>query len=104
MDYVDYMDQLASEVQCKPNIWKYIFTDPNLALKLLFGPAVPYQYRLNGPGRWPEAREKIMTVMDRVHYPFKTRKVEQDQPASSLLPFVILIFLAVLLSWVFNLI
>lgn len=48
VDWIPFMDELASIIGAKPNLWKYFFTDPQLWLALFFGPCVPYQYRLNG--------------------------------------------------------
>lgn len=48
VDWVPYMDELVAEVGAKPPLWKYLFTDFKLFLALIFGPAVPYQYRLEG--------------------------------------------------------
>lgn len=48
VNWVPYMDELASEIAVKPPLLKYLFTDLKLFYALLFGPAVPYQYRLVG--------------------------------------------------------
>ncbi|GFO38524.1 dimethylaniline monooxygenase [n-oxide-forming] [Plakobranchus ocellatus] len=63
VEYLPYMDELASLVGCKPNLAWYLITDTVLFLHLLFGPGVPYQYRLHGPNIWPEARNAILTVV-----------------------------------------
>ena len=47
-DWIPYMDELAQIIGVKPNLTKYFFTDPKLWWNLLFGPCVPYQYRLKG--------------------------------------------------------
>lgn len=52
-------------------------TDPLLAYRMYFGPCAPYQYRLTGPGAWPGARDAILTLLERVEKPFKTRTVAQ---------------------------
>lgn len=48
VDWLPYLDELAEEIGCLPPIWKYLFTDPKLFYHLVFGVAVPYQYRLAG--------------------------------------------------------
>lgn len=48
-------------------------TDPKLALTCYFGPSTPYQYRLEGPGKWSGAREAIFTQWDRTLSSLKTR-------------------------------
>ncbi len=48
VDWIPFMDELATVVGVKPNLWKYFTSDPELWRALLFGPSVPYQYRLEG--------------------------------------------------------
>ncbi|VDK59583.1 unnamed protein product [Anisakis simplex] len=64
-NYIAYMDELASLIGAKPNLTKLFLTDPKLAWKVLFGPAVSYIYRIQGPHRWSDARQAIMTVQER---------------------------------------
>ncbi|XP_037360331.1 flavin-containing monooxygenase 3 isoform X2 [Talpa occidentalis] len=75
MDYIVYMDELASFIGVKPNIPWLFLTDPKLALEVFFGPCSPYQFRLMGPGKWPGARNAILTQWDRTLKPMKTRVV-----------------------------
>lgn len=69
VDYIQYMDELGSEFGAKPNMWKLLFTDYTLWRALAFGPALPYQYRLQGPHKWDGARNAILTAHERVRYP-----------------------------------
>ncbi|CAG2106556.1 unnamed protein product, partial [Medioppia subpectinata] len=71
--YIKYLDELATLMGVKPKLFKYFFTDPKLWSHLYFGPCVPYQYRLNGPNAWPEARQTILTVKERIDAPFNSR-------------------------------
>ena len=48
VDWIPFMDELADEVGVRPNLWKYVFSDFQLWKALMFGPALPYQYRLEG--------------------------------------------------------
>ncbi len=48
VDWIPFMDELATIVGVKPNLWKCFITDPKLWKALLFGSCVPYQYRLKG--------------------------------------------------------
>ena len=48
------------------------WTDPRLACSLYFGPTLPFHYRLSGPGSWPQARQTILTVWDRIAAPMRT--------------------------------
>ncbi|PIO64152.1 Flavin-binding monooxygenase-like protein, partial [Teladorsagia circumcincta] len=66
VDYIEYMDEIASLAGCKPNIARIFKSDPILALQIYFGPCVPYEYRLEGPHPWSGARNAIMTVDERV--------------------------------------
>ncbi|VDL84353.1 unnamed protein product [Nippostrongylus brasiliensis] len=66
VDYINYMDELASLVGCKPNVLEMLKSDPMLAIKIYFGPCVPYVYRLQGPHSWTGARQAIMSVDERV--------------------------------------
>ncbi|KAL5008283.1 hypothetical protein ScPMuIL_013864 [Solemya velum] len=73
-DNIEYMDELAYEVGCKPNIWKYLVTDFAFFLKLLSGPVLPQQYRLDGVGSWNGARETIENNSQNVWFPLRTRR------------------------------
>ncbi|KNC96124.1 uncharacterized protein SPPG_08512 [Spizellomyces punctatus DAOM BR117] len=60
VEYVTYMDDLADLIGCKPDAWKlFKARDVILAAQIMFGPAVPTQYRLLGPGSWEGARQAI---------------------------------------------
>lgn len=43
-----------------------MLTDPVLAWKCFFGPVLPSQYRLKGPGRWCGARDAILSAHTRI--------------------------------------
>ncbi|OPJ77136.1 dimethylaniline monooxygenase [N-oxide-forming] 5-like [Patagioenas fasciata monilis] len=73
VDYIPYMDELACQVGVKPNLLALFLTDPKLALEVAFGPCTPYQYRLQGPGRWAGAREAILTQHQRIIKPLQPR-------------------------------
>ncbi|KAM3839145.1 flavin-containing monooxygenase 5-like isoform 1-T2 [Vipera latastei] len=83
VDYVDYMDELASLIGVKPNLWSRFVTDPKLALELFWGPCTPYQYRLQGPGKWEGARKAILTQHERILKPLRTRPVAQPDDSAS---------------------
>ncbi len=48
VDWIPFMDELATIIDVKPNLWKYLITDPKLWKALFFGSCVTYQYRLKG--------------------------------------------------------
>jgi dimethylaniline monooxygenase (N-oxide forming) len=66
VDWLAFMDETAEQFGAKPDLKKIFFTDIALWSKMMFGPALPYHYRLNGPGKWLGAREAIMTVEERL--------------------------------------
>ncbi|GBO33933.1 Dimethylaniline monooxygenase [N-oxide-forming] 2 [Araneus ventricosus] len=74
VDYIQYCDELAAEFGAKPNLLKYFFTDIRLFLKIMFGPSLAYQYRLQGPHPWEGAREAIMTSEERMLFPLARRE------------------------------
>lgn len=74
LDFVQYCDEIAKQFGVKPNLWKYLFTDFPLFMKLVFGPSLSYQYRLQGHGKWDGAREAIMTADDRIQWPLRKKK------------------------------
>lgn len=79
VDYVQFLDELASLIGAKPNFWKMFFTDIKLFLRLWFGPCLPYQYRLQGPNSWDGAREAIMKCKERVRYPLNKGNSEGSE-------------------------
>lgn len=73
VDFIEYMDEITQEFGAKPNLRKMAFEDPVLFFHCFFGPCTPYQYRLEGPHAWPEARKTILTTKERIVKPFDTR-------------------------------
>ncbi|XP_016076849.1 PREDICTED: dimethylaniline monooxygenase [N-oxide-forming] 2 isoform X1 [Miniopterus natalensis] len=102
-NYIDYLDELAAEIGAKPDLLSLLFKDPNLAVKLYFGPCNSYQCRLVGPGRWEGARSAILSQKQRLLKPLKTRALQpvSNFPVSLLLK--ILGLLAVALAFFFQL-
>ncbi|XP_063796088.1 dimethylaniline monooxygenase [N-oxide-forming] 2-like isoform X2 [Pseudophryne corroboree] len=86
-DYIEYLDELAIDIGCKPNIFGLLMKDPILALTLFFGPCTPAQFRLTGPGQWPMARKQIITTYDRILKPTKTRVLKKQEQNSLLMRF-----------------
>ena len=95
VDWITYMDAVAMEIGVKPDLWKLFWSDPALALRCLFGPCLPYQYRLMGPGKWNGARDAINTMWERVDAPLKTRlpAVQENSWAANMLLYLGLAFL-----------
>ncbi|XP_035225544.1 flavin-containing monooxygenase 5-like isoform X2 [Stegodyphus dumicola] len=73
VDYVQYMDEIASRFGVKPNLLKLFFTDIKLFWKLYWGPCYPYQYRLQGPHSWEGARDAIMKAEERILFPLRAK-------------------------------
>lgn len=79
--YVDYMDSLARLLGARPSLLRFLLTDPRLARRLLFSGLVPYQYRLQGPHAWPEARRNILQFDRRVFECTRTRRTAETAKA-----------------------
>ncbi|XP_031198207.1 dimethylaniline monooxygenase [N-oxide-forming] 5-like isoform X2 [Mastomys coucha] len=73
VDHIEYMDEIASLAGVKPSLPFLFLSDPMLAMEVFFGPCTPYQYRLQGPGKWDGARRAILTQRERIIKPLKTR-------------------------------
>lgn len=86
---VPYQDALASLIGALPNPKKLLFTDPALAYRYFFGPALPFFYRLVGPHPWKGARKEIMEVWDVYSESTRTRDVGKPTPNYLPLPFQI---------------
>uniref|UniRef100_A0A8C5KVZ2 Flavin-containing monooxygenase n=1 Tax=Jaculus jaculus TaxID=51337 RepID=A0A8C5KVZ2_JACJA len=81
--YIDYMDEIACELGVKPNLLSLLLWDIKLAIEIFYGPCTPYQYRLQGPGKWAGARTAILTQRDRILKPLRTRMLQHSEAASS---------------------
>lgn len=82
VEYLNYMDELATLNGTFPDLKSLLWSDPSLALACYFGPCTPYQYRLTGPGKWDGAREAIMTQWNRTLNSLKTRPLGFTEKAS----------------------
>ncbi|XP_077188435.1 flavin-containing monooxygenase 5-like [Paroedura picta] len=96
VDYIPYMDEIAALIPANFNTWRLFLTDPRLAWEVVFGPCTPYQYRLQGPGKWDNARKTILTQHERMLKPFMTRGVSNSLYRSKE-PVLFKVFLAVAL-------
>ena len=74
VNFIAYADELSFLIGAKPNLWHLLRTDPELAFRCFFGPCVPAQYRLVGPGTWQGARDIIMGVQESKRVPLRTRE------------------------------
>jgi dimethylaniline monooxygenase (N-oxide forming) len=73
VDYLPYMDELGAEIAAVPSpLGQLVHLRPRLAWNLLFGPAVPAQFRLQGPHPWPHAPAFI------THARYPARRVVDD--------------------------
>ncbi|CAJ0595987.1 unnamed protein product [Cylicocyclus nassatus] len=66
VDYIPFMDELATIIGCRPRFFPLIFQDTPLAMATTFGPCAPYIYRINGPHPWEGARDAILNLPERV--------------------------------------
>ncbi|MCA1554482.1 MAG: NAD(P)-binding domain-containing protein, partial [Chloroflexi bacterium] len=60
---LDYLDELAGEIGAQPNVLRHL----DLAARLLAGPVVAAQYRLDGAGAWRDAAEVIQHCQPHAH-------------------------------------
>lgn len=105
VDYIDYMDELATLNGTLPDLKSMMWSDPMLAMTCFFGPCTPYQYRLNGPGKWDGARQAIMTQWCRTLDSLKTRplgfKAQKSQTNFFIFCFILVAMFCVLLQVIF---
>nr|XP_056723522.1 flavin-containing monooxygenase 3-like [Euleptes europaea] len=101
LDYIMYMDELASEIGVKPNVPLLFLTDPKLAVQVFFGPCSPYQFRLTGPGKWDGARNAILTQWDRTLKATRSRVVHSPQTSFPLFALLKILALPLLLAAIF---
>ncbi|XP_028396567.1 dimethylaniline monooxygenase [N-oxide-forming] 5-like [Dendronephthya gigantea] len=90
VDFTPYCDELAEMIGCRPDIMKLFLTDPLLALKCLFGPCTPSQYRLMGPGAWSGAKEAIEKAHSNTIYATKTRNIKENDAGSRVMMLVMI--------------
>ena len=99
MKFAAYADELSSLIDAKPNLWYLLITDPELAFRCFFGPCVPAQFRLVGPGAWKGARDVITGVQESMLFPLRTRKTHPKKEGNrmgSLLWLITLLFAVII--------
>lgn len=102
VDFLSYMDEVATEFGVKPDLWGTFIQDPKFWWRLMFGPSLSYQYRLQGPGKWHGAKHALETYWDRVIAPFNTRQVNvPKEPESGWSRRVVIALLIVLAAYWF---
>ncbi|GFT57005.1 dimethylaniline monooxygenase 5 [Nephila pilipes] len=74
VDFVHYLDDLASKIGAKPSLLKLFFTDFWLFIACTFKVFVPYRYRLIGPHKWNGARDAILSAGQRMRAPLQAEK------------------------------
>ncbi|XP_075545128.1 flavin-containing monooxygenase 5-like [Dermacentor variabilis] len=100
VDWINYMDELASQIGARPNILKCFFTDNEL-FRALLGPCVPYQFRLEGPHPWSGARQAILDSRYRVMYPLNDRctAFERQKKGPSAFVYTFLFFFVLVIAY-----
>ena len=101
VDFIQYLDDIAIEFGVKPDLLIMMLYDPILALKCVFGPITPYQYRLKGPGKWSGARHAIMTLWDRIGKPLQTRKAQHNKTGISFMTLVLAFLVVIVALYIF---
>ena len=104
VSFVPYTDEIASLAGVNPNLWSLLLEDPHLALRCYFGPCIPAQYRLRGPGSWEGAKDVINNIQESTLAPLRTRKVagqlQSDQSKWKIIFVSLLVlFFAILCYW-----
>ena len=61
VDWVPYMDALADQIGCRPRL-RALLWRPRLLWKVVTGPMLGAQYRLNGPGATPELAARSLEI------------------------------------------
>lgn len=49
---------------------RLLVTDVSLAMAVYNGVHTAHQYRLQGPGRWSDARNTVLGIRQRLRFPF----------------------------------
>lgn len=72
------MDDIASEIGVKPDMFALFREEPLFAVRCFFGPCVPAQYRLNGPHSKPKQAKRMIenTFTNITKATSQTRKVQ----------------------------
>ncbi|NEO01176.1 MAG: NAD(P)-binding domain-containing protein [Moorea sp. SIO3I7] len=60
VDYHRYMDNMASLIGCKPPLWEYFFTHPQLWLRMVYGATQATQFRLRGPHKKESLAKELL--------------------------------------------
>ena len=60
VDHIAYQDLLATDLKCKPDLYRLWKWQWGNAIRLTFGPALAAQYRLYGPNKWTGAENEIL--------------------------------------------
>ena len=60
VDHIEYQDTLASDIRCKPDLYRLWKWNWGSAIRLTFGPVLAAQYRLYGPHKWDGAEAEIL--------------------------------------------
>ncbi len=77
VDWISYIDDIAKRIGVYPHFKKHLISDFPLFLKLVFGTALSYHYRLDGPHSWSGARNAIMEADNRIKYALNPNDVEK---------------------------
>ncbi|XP_022240820.1 dimethylaniline monooxygenase [N-oxide-forming] 5-like [Limulus polyphemus] len=107
VDWIPYMDEISSLISAKPKLFHLLLTDPILLWHCIFGPCLPYQYRLNGPHSWVGARNAILTYEDRIIGALKTRnssKTKEPVQSQGLWKLLKIILYIILIVFIFYMI
>jgi dimethylaniline monooxygenase (N-oxide forming) len=97
VDWMSYIDDIAKEIGVYPDFKKYLFSDLQLFLKLVFGTTLSYHYRLDGPHSWSGARNAIMEADNRIKYGLNPNNVDKSSTYFNANAYIIIISLVSIL-------
>ncbi|KAL5009056.1 hypothetical protein ScPMuIL_014637 [Solemya velum] len=102
VDYFEYVNDIAGEIGCRPDLKEIFLRDRPFWKQLVFGPLVPQQWRLVGPGKWDGAEESIRSVDESTWRPMKTRVAGENETDGLYLPFVYTSVGVLIIMWLLS--
>ena len=88
---------MAELIGCRPNLLWLLIQDPALALRCFFGPCVPAQWRLMGPGAWSGAKKVIEDAPENVFYATRKRNKKNQENRAATVVWKLLLLVTVVL-------
>ena len=77
VDYATYIEELGKKIGVVPSFFSLLFKDPDLAIRVMFGPAIPAIYRITGPGAWKGAPQAIKNTFKNSYAGLGVKSLQQ---------------------------